>query len=132
MIAIDTNVLLRLIVADDAPQLEIARELVFKARVFVPLTVTLECERVLRSFYKYPRRAIADAISATTQLDSVTFEQIDGVRWALRQFVAGADFADMIHLLQAAAARVSSFATFDDGIADKAGPGTPLPIEALA
>lgn len=132
MIALDANVLLRLIVADDPHQLDIARRLVTTERTFVPITVTLECEWVLRSFYRYRRDDIAIAILALTDLDGMTFEHVEGVRWAIDRLVAGADFADMIHVVQSEAARVSSFATFDDDIAPRVGSGIQLSVETLA
>lgn len=131
MIAVDANVLLRLIVADDPCQLGIARQFVTTERTFVPITVTLECEWVLRSFYKYRPRDIAVAIEALTRLEQVTFEHVDGVRWALDRLVAGADFADMIHIVQGGVARAAAFATFDEGIADEAGSAPLLPVRTL-
>ncbi|MGJ3628619.1 hypothetical protein AB5I41_19950 [Sphingomonas sp. MMS24-JH45] len=43
---------------------------------------------------------IAAAIDALTDLGLIVFEQVDGVRWALERLTAGADFADMIHVVQ--------------------------------
>lgn len=132
MIAIDTNVILRLIVGDDPQQLAVARALIASERVLVPLTATLECEWVLRSFYKYPPGAIAGAIDAMMVLDNIEFEHADGVRWALERLVAGADFADMVHMVQGKAAHATIFATFDGGVEGEAGGLTPLPVHTLA
>lgn len=132
MIAIDANVLLRLIVQDDQDQLRIARTLLSRERLFVPLTVVMECEWVLRSFYKFTKADIALAIDAATDLDGITFEDVDGVRWALGRMIAGADFADMIHIVQGRLAGAVAFATFDGGIETEAGDAAPLPIETLA
>lgn len=54
MPALDTNVLVRYIVQDDAAQLAAAKRLISRfvtegAALFVPLTVVLELEWVLRS-----------------------------------------------------------------------------------
>ena len=80
MIALDANVLLRLIVEEDPAQLAVVADLVTTEPTFVPLTVTLECEWVLRSFYKYSREQIAVAIDSLTDLGEVVFEHVDGVR----------------------------------------------------
>ena len=58
MPSIDTNVLVRLLAADDAKQAAQARALMHSATqvgesLFVPLTVVLELEWVLRSRYEY-------------------------------------------------------------------------------
>lgn len=131
MIALDANILLRIVVQDDARQLAIARDLVTSEATFVPLTVTLECEWVLRSFYKYRREQIAAAIDSLTDLGRIVFEHVGGVRWALDRLLAGADFADMIHIVQSRIAGASALATFDDGIDAEAGPDSPLPVRTL-
>lgn len=132
MIALDANVLLRLIVRDDPQQVGVASGLIENEPCFVPLTVTLECEWVLRSYYRYTPVQIADAIDALTDVGQIVFECVDGVRWALDRLVAGADFADMIHMVQSHTAEAEMFATFDTGVADEAGHSPPLPVRALA
>ena len=132
MIAVDANVLLRLIVQDDTRQLAIAKVLVTKEDILVPLTVTLECEWVLRSYYRFPPAHVAAGIDALTDLERLRFEHVDGVRWALGRMVAGADFADMIHLVQAHHAHAARFATFDAGVAPEAGIDAPVPVSTLA
>ncbi len=51
MLAVDTNIVLRYLVKDDAAQSARARDIVESAPIFVSLTVVLECEWVLRSLY---------------------------------------------------------------------------------
>ncbi len=53
MIALDSNVIIRLLVADDAVQGERARKLISENEVLIATTVLLECEWVLRTF-NYP------------------------------------------------------------------------------
>ncbi len=48
MLAIDTNVIVRYLVADDREQARRARELIDGGRVFIATTVLLETEWVLR------------------------------------------------------------------------------------
>jgi predicted nucleic-acid-binding protein len=130
LIAADTNIVLRLITADDPVQEEIARDVLRKQGIFVSLTVLLESEWVLRSYYRWPRDQIADAFEAFSLLDAVVIERLKLARWAVDRMRRGADFADMIHLL--VVADVTAFATFDTGIATVAGDDAPLPIETLA
>lgn len=132
MKAVDANVLLRLIVGDDPHQEQVALALIARESVFVPLTVTMECEWVLRSFYKWPRARIADAIGTMMDVENIIFEQAAGVRWCLERLRGRADFADMIYIVQAAVCEMGEFATFDTGVADEAGSGSPLPVTTLA
>ena len=55
MIAFDTNLLVRIAVNDDEKQAEIAEQLLETHQVFIPRTVLLETEWVLRSIYKKSR-----------------------------------------------------------------------------
>ncbi len=55
MIAFDTNLLVRIAVNDDLKQAELAEQLLDSNEVFVPRTVLLETEWVLRSVYKKSR-----------------------------------------------------------------------------
>ena len=57
-VALDTNVLVRLLVNDDPAQAEQAAALIdASAACFVPITVALELEWVLRGAYKLPPEA---------------------------------------------------------------------------
>ena len=53
MRAVDTNVLVRALVRDDAAQSAKAEEVLARDEVFVPVTVMLELEWVLRSRYGF-------------------------------------------------------------------------------
>ncbi len=58
MIAFDTNLFVRIAVNDDLKQAELAEQLLDSNEVFVPRTVLLETEWVLRSVYKKSRTEI--------------------------------------------------------------------------
>jgi predicted nucleic-acid-binding protein len=67
--ALDTNVLVRIITNDDRAQA--ARAAAFlreQEQVFIPKTVMLELEWVLRSAYRIERRAIAAALRAVLEV----------------------------------------------------------------
>lgn len=126
--AIDTNIVLRLIRRDDEHQTVIAESLL-RDGVFVPVTVLMETVWVLDSYYGLPNAEIAHIIRDLLDLPDVSVRDSDLVRWAFERFAAGADIADMIHLVEAR--DMDRFATFDRGIARKAGPRAPVPIETL-
>jgi predicted nucleic-acid-binding protein len=126
--AVDTNVVLRWLVEDDPAQTAVAREL-FEQPVAISLTVFLESAWVLRSRYGFSAEEAATLLARVLELGKVFVADAELVGWALERFSAGADFADMIHLVSVH--RHDSFATFDRSIAPAAGVTTPLPIETL-
>ena len=127
--AVDTNVVLRLLIADDPIQSAIAeRELA--QPVLVTLTVLLETAWVMQSRYGFPRDTVASVLLRFIDRSTVTIEEPMMVRWAIERLRLGGDFADLIHLVAARSA--TSFATFDRGVARAAGPTCPIPVETLA
>ena len=62
-VALDTNVLVRLLTNDDAEQARRAADLIdASVGCFVPITVVLELEWVLRGAYRLPREAVIQAV----------------------------------------------------------------------
>lgn len=98
MLAVDTNVIIRLLIGDEPRQAAIARHLVESNKVFVPKSVLLECEWVLRSTYELQRAEIVDRLRAFAGLPTVEIEDAYGVSEALSLCEAGLDFADALHL----------------------------------
>jgi predicted nucleic acid-binding protein len=115
VIAIDTNVVVRLLTGDDPGQARRARALVEKSDVFLCTSVLLEAEWVLRSAYRFDAPAISAAFRAFLGLPNVSAEAADAVAHALDAYDAGLDFADALHLVSAHAA--SGFYTFDRRLA---------------
>ena len=79
MLGIDTNVVVRLLVADDAAQTRRARGLIQQAAdreepVLVSLLVLIETEWVLRSRYGLARDAIVGLLRATLEARELSFE----------------------------------------------------------
>jgi len=130
LIAVDTNILVRLIVADDDAQLGAVKELLASNTIVVPHIAIVEAEWVLRSTYCWSRRKVADALAAVLHLHSVTIDVKDHVIWALERHRAGADLADM--LLLVAARDAAGFATFDRKLKRQAGTKAPVPIMRLS
>ena len=119
MRALDTNVLVRALVQDDADQGRRAQACLSAQPVYVPVTVILELEWVLRSRYGYSSKAIADAMEKLAILENAVVGEQDAVVAAARKLRQGWDFADALH--HALAAGCEDFATFDTNLARRVG-----------
>ena len=127
MIAIDTNVVVRFVAGDDPDQEALAAACIGTG-VFVSHGVLMEAEWVLRGSYGWGRSPINTALAEFLALREVETELPDELQWALDQHRAGADWADMLHLI--AARRQSGFATFDRKLV-RAALDPPVPVELL-
>lgn len=111
MHAVDTNVLVRLLIGDDKAQARRAVALFTSEAIYIPKSVILETEWVLRRLYKQAPEAVVTALQKLTGLPDVTVEDARVVNQALLWCAEGMDFADALHL---ASSGVSErFATFD-------------------
>lgn len=112
MISVDTNVVVRLIVADDAVQGQRAARLFAQAsEIFVARTVLLETAWVLQSAYGFPRDQVAEALRRLAGLPNVLVEDAEQMAAALELAQSGMDVADALHL--AACPEAAPFYTFD-------------------
>lgn len=118
MIAVDTNVVVRLLVGDDREQSRRARALFEKQTVLVVPTVLLEAEWVLRGAYDLKRSSIVSALRKLLGLENVQLGNAQAIAAALEWFEAGLDFADALHL--ALATDAEEFVTFDARLARRA------------
>ncbi|MDD4906566.1 MAG: type II toxin-antitoxin system VapC family toxin [Methylobacter tundripaludum] len=112
MIAFDTNLLVRAVVADEPAQVVIVRDLVMQDTVFISRTVLLETEWVLRAVYKKSRTDMLKFFRALLEIDSTEIEDSSAVGLALDWYALGADFADAMHLAVCGSAVMH---TFDKG-----------------
>ena len=118
MIALDTNVLVRYLVLDDAQQAEAARRLLegltSRNQGFVCREVTTELVWVLQRAYHFTRAQISDVLIELVASDALVFEAAEDVaRAALRYPLGGPDFADLMILFAAERARATPVHTFD-------------------
>jgi predicted nucleic-acid-binding protein len=119
MPALDTNVLVRYLVEDDAVQVAAAKRLIRKCvsegqTLFVPVTVTLELEWVLRSSYHYAKDQAIAVLGSLFSASELSFESEQAVHVALQLYDEGsADFADCLHIALAAQAGELPLWTFD-------------------
>lgn len=118
MRAIDTNVLVRALVRDDAAQSARAELLISQHEIFVPVTVILELEWILRSRYGYAPRRVAQAIEGIAALGNVVLGERAAVVAAAARVAQGWDFADALH--HALSENCADFATLDAALARRA------------
>jgi predicted nucleic acid-binding protein len=118
MLAIDTNIVIRFLTRDHEALARRALEIVGNNEVFVPLTVVLEAEWVLRDVYEMPRDEVIRELRRFCGLERVTVGAADVVERALAYAEGGLDVADALHLAQAT--ECEAFVTLDKPLARKA------------
>ena len=123
MIAIDTNILVRLVTRDDKVQAKRAATLFKQNEIYICKTVLLETEWVLRFSYALDGPAILDALKKLVGLPQVTVEDSPAVAEALDLFERGMAFADALHL--SSSREAAQFATFDERLKKRAGTDAP-------
>ncbi|MDN8035779.1 PIN domain-containing protein [Burkholderia vietnamiensis] len=119
MPSLDTNVLVRWLTNDDVEQVARIHELFSAAAgqseaFYVPVTVMLELEWVLRSRYRFDRPQILTALTALLETRELSFEAEGALERALHLYREhGGDFADCLHVGQSGAAGRAPLLTFD-------------------
>ena len=110
-IAVDTNILARLLADTASPEGRFAEELLVTSRIYVSRTVLLETEWLLRSVMRFDREDVNRAIASLLTLDRIEVEDPEVVAVAVNAHASGMDFADALHVLSAA--DTDGFITFD-------------------
>ena len=119
MLGIDTNVLVRLLVADDAAQTRRARSLVEEAveggnPVLVSLPVIIEAEWVLRSRYGFDEATTLRSFVALLSSREVAFEDEPSIEEAVHRWKGSkAGFVDCLIAAHNRRLGCSATATFD-------------------
>jgi predicted nucleic-acid-binding protein len=120
MTGLDTNVLVRYIMQDDARQAALATRLIESlaadAPGFVPLISVVELAWVLDSAYGLDRAQLVEAFEGLLRTKELVVDRAETVWKALRVFQGGnADFADCLIERSAAAAGCQRTMSFDRG-----------------
>jgi predicted nucleic-acid-binding protein len=118
MIAVDTNVLVRLLTGDEPKQEAAARSLFASEPIWIAKTVLLETGWVLRSLYGFEESAIRDAFTKLFGLKNVHAEDESSVAAALALITRGIEFADALHLSSRPPEAV--FVSFDKSFVQRA------------
>ena len=118
MRALDSNVLLRALLADDPRQTALAQALLTSGeKLLVPITVLLEVGWVLRH-QGMARAELARVLRSLASSPCIELDEPEKVAAAIALFIAGADLGDALHI--ACAKDASPLLTFDRDFARRA------------
>ncbi|HBH74012.1 MAG TPA: nucleotide-binding protein [Synechococcales bacterium UBA10510] len=119
MIGLDTNVLARYFVEEadadsaTAAQRQAARQLIESGQeLFLPKTVALELELVLRGYYGFAMEAVLQVFEQLLNHTCLSVEDRPDLEQALAGLRSGLDFADALH--HASCRDCEVIASFDD------------------
>ncbi|HMO45490.1 MAG TPA: type II toxin-antitoxin system VapC family toxin [Rubrivivax sp.] len=118
MRAVAANVLVRAFVQDEPAQGARAQALLDAGRVYVPVTVMLELEWVLRSRCGFTPPVLSQALEKIALLENAVIGEQEAVLAAVAKMRRGWDFADALH--HALSAGCADFASFDTGLVRRA------------
>ena len=118
MPALDTNVLVRYLIADDRKQFELAKKFIEEAitneALFIPLSVSVELEWVLRSLYEIKKAMIITTFNRLLEAREIEFQEESAIEIALSLYADNnADFADCLHIASAQTQGRVPLVTFD-------------------
>ena len=117
--AVDTNVLVRLLVADDPAQTKRATAFLEARRpVWISTVVLVETVWVLTTVYRWSKAQILALLHTATNSRDFAFQAVEQVRRAAHVYASSkADFSDCLALELARAEGHLPFATFDKALA---------------
>jgi predicted nucleic-acid-binding protein len=127
MIALDTNLIVRIIVKDDEEQLSLVRHLIAHCketdkRCLVTIAVLCELQWVLLKIYKASRRELADVVEMLLEDEVFVVEEAERVGRALERFRSGkADLSDYLIGERGGALGAESTFTFDKALDGEGG-----------
>jgi predicted nucleic-acid-binding protein len=126
VIGLDTSVLVRLLVGDDAVQQRVAREYLARRSTpddpaWIDRIVAVETIWVLERGYRFDRGQIANAFEKLLDTAELAFEDHALVRKAVIAYRRGAGFADALLALANETAGCTTTITFDSKAAKQLG-----------
>lgn len=117
MLAVDTNVIVRLLTNDNKAQAKKVQKIFAEEMIYISKTVLLEVEWVLHYCYEFPPSKIYGAFEKLFGLPNILLEDMTIVITALKWASNGLDFADSLHL--ASSQTANQFVTFDKKLLSK-------------
>lgn len=101
MIGLDTNIILRALLDDDAKQSPVAQKKLEEVSLdnsgYVCISVMLETYWVLKTMYKLPKRLMIDTYFTMLKIKGITFENFEAIVRALGQYgEKNIDFSDAL------------------------------------
>ena len=126
MIAVDTNVVIRLLMRDDETQYAQSLALFKTKSIFLCDTVILEAEWVLRCSYLFRPTEVNKLLSWLIGLPNVQVADANRLTRTLQWHIDGLDFADAFHL--ACYQQCSILYTFDKKFIRRGQPLTKIRI----
>ncbi len=117
MLAVDTNVVVRLLLNDDARQGEAARRLFESDEIWIGVTVLLETAWVLESVYDLSAGETVRTLRRLLGLPNVRAEDSGAVAAALDAAGRGIELADALRLVRTP--EDTEFVTFDRALAKR-------------
>ncbi|HEY6986614.1 MAG TPA: type II toxin-antitoxin system VapC family toxin [Rhodanobacteraceae bacterium] len=123
MATADSNLIVRLLTEDDAARVATLRALIDRLAaqgdtLFIPLTVVLEIEWVLRSRYVFDKNTVLSKFEEMLETGELEFQDEPVVEQALALFREySADFGECLHLGTALQHLRPPLLTFDQGAA---------------
>lgn len=130
VIAVDTNVIVRLLTRDDPSQAAYASSLFESHQIRLSKTVILETSGVLASVYRFAEESVREALTKLIGLPNVHVEDEPSVAEALALAAKGIDFADALHL--SSRPPDSRFASFDQAFVRRAQKAGAADVEILS
>ncbi|MCP2727096.1 type II toxin-antitoxin system VapC family toxin [Limnofasciculus baicalensis] len=118
MISVDTNIVVRLLTQDDEQQYHKSLNLFQEEEVFIPDTVILETEWVLRFAYQFNPVEICRAFRNLFGLPNVHLKNPNLMAQVLQWHENGLDFADALHLAESQ--NCATIYTFDNKFVKRA------------
>jgi len=118
MTSVDTNLIVRLLTRDDEAQYQKAYTVFQYGEVFIPDTVFLETEWVLRYAYDQSSKDIIKGFRNLLGLPNVQCAFPEALSNALTWTASGMDFADALHLSNSP--NCEELKTFDKAFVKKA------------
>jgi len=129
VIAVDTNIIIRFLVNDDPKQFKKAYSIFNTKEIFIPDTVILETEWVLRYAYEFSPNEICEALTKLFGLKNIHLSNATSISRAIDWHRKELDFSDALHLTQCQ--QYNKLYTFDKAFASKAKGQSNCSVELL-